>query len=386
MTTPTICIATGSRSEYGLLLPLIRRLRQEQAFRVRLLVFGMHCSTEFGLTYKFIKEDGIPIFWKAETLLAADTPTAAIKSMGLAQISLADALERASPHLLVLLGDRYEILAAACAATVAGIPIAHIHGGEVTEGAFDDAIRHAISKMAYLHFTSAEAYRRRVMQMGEDASRVFTVGALGLDAIRQIPGASRDSLEKRLGVRLRRRNLLVAFHPVTWDERPSHQQFQEVLRAIDPLPDTFLIFTRANADPAGRRINALTDSFVADRADRTAAFASLGQELFISTLREVDGIVGNSSSGIIEAPFLRVGTVNVGDRQKGRLCGPTIINCPARSDSIRRAIARLYAPGYAENLRTAESLYGDGRTSERIVRVLKRMRFPLRARKRFVDI
>ena len=364
-----ISVVTGTRAEYGLLRWLMQAVQQTPDLTLQLLVTGAHLSPEFGLTYREIEADGFHIDAKVEMLVSADTASGTAKSMGLGLIGFGDAFDRLKPDLIVLLGDRFEVLAAAAAALVAGIPVAHLHGGETTEGAFDEAIRHAVTKMSHLHFVAAEEYRQRVIQLGEQPERVFLVGGLGIDAIQRIALLDRAALEAALGVTLGATNLLVTFHPVTLEAQSSEQQMAELLAALHELTDTRLIFTMPNADTGSRLLGKMVDDFVATHS-QACSYASLGHLRYFSCLKQVDGVVGNSSSGLAEAPSLGVGTVNIGDRQRGRLKASSVIDCAPQRDAILAAIHRLYTPAFRQALQASVNPYGQGGASEKIVKVL----------------
>jgi len=357
--------------DYGPLRPLLRELTDDDGIDLQLLVTGMHLSPEFGLTIREIETDGFPIAERVEILLSSDTPVGTAKSMGLGLIGFAEAFQRLTPDIVVCQGDRYEIFCAAAAALITRIPVAHIGGGDITEGAFDDALRHAISKMSHLHFVALEEHRQRLLQMGEDPAHVFRVGELGLDTIAQMEPLSREALENQLGITFQPRNLLVTFHPATLDDEPAEQQFQILLKVLAELPDTGIVFTKVNADPAGRAINRLIDRFVAAHPATAAAFHSLGSLQYLSLMRQVDAVVGNSSSGIVEAPSLGIGTINIGSRQQGRLQAASIISCPPRPEPLRRAFATLYSPAFQARLKEVVNPYGDGRAAPRIARLLR---------------
>lgn len=366
-----LCIVTGTRAEYGLLRGILDGIRRAPGLQLQLVATGTHLSPEFGLTHREIEQDGFTIDERVEILLSSDTPVGVGKAMGLGLIGFADTFQRLQPDIVVLLGDRFEILSAAAAALVARIPIAHIHGGETTEGAFDEAIRHAVTKMAHLHFVAAAPYRDRVIQLGEAPERVFLVGGLGVDAIRRADLLDRASLEHSLDFALGDRNLLVTFHPSTLDAEPAADQLRALFAALDRLgPDTKLIFTLPNADVGGRELAAMVEAFVVDRA-HARAFASLGQIRYLSCLAQVDGVVGNSSSGLTEAPSFRIGTVNIGSRQDGRLKAASVIDCAARQEAITGALDRLYSEDFRAILETVENPYGNGGASEAIVNVLR---------------
>lgn len=368
--TRKICVVTGSRADFGLLSWLMKEIQAETRLQLQLVVTGMHLSPEFGLTFKDIEAEGFHIDEKVEILLSSDTPTGIAKSIGLGTIGMADALARLQPDMVVLLGDRFETFAAAQAALVARIPVAHLHGGETTEGAVDEAFRHAITKMAHLHFTATEEYRQRVIQLGEDPQRVFNFGAAAMDNLSRITLLDRTALEAALGFRLGAKNLLVTFHPVTLENASAAQQFEALLQVLAELQNCHLIFTKPNADTDGRIIIGMIDAFTAKHQERAAAFTSLGQLRYLSTMRLVDGVVGNSSSGLIEAPSFRVGTVNIGDRQKGRTKASSVIDCTPDKAAIRTALAQLFSDAFRQSLASAVNPYGSGPVAQKIAHVL----------------
>jgi GDP/UDP-N,N'-diacetylbacillosamine 2-epimerase (hydrolysing) len=365
-----ICVVTGTRAEYGCLRWVMEGIRGIPQLELQIIATGMHLSPEFGLTYRDIERDGFRIDRKVEMLLSSDTPAGVTKSMGLGLIGFGEALLELRPDVMLILGDRFEIFSAAAAATIACIPIAHAHGGETTEGAFDEAIRHSVTKMSHLHFVAAEEYRKRVIQLGEDPQRVFLVGGLGIDNIRKLPLLDRAGLEEALGFALGRRNLLITLHPATLDDANSGGQMTELLYALDSLQDTHLIFTMPNADTGGRVLIDMIQEFVA--AHSTArAYSSLGQLRYLSCIRHVDGVVGNSSSGLTEVPTFGKGTINIGDRQRGRLKAPSVIDCNPEQRSISAALQRLYSQEFQSLLKTVRNPYGEGGASEKVVQVLR---------------
>lgn len=371
-----ICVVTGTRAEFGLLRWLMEAINNHPELTLQVVATGMHLSPEFGSTYREIEEAGFKIDAKVEMLLSSDTNTAVTKSMGLGVIGFADAYERLAPDILVVLGDRFEIFAATSAAMIAGIPIAHLHGGETTEGAFDEAIRHSITKMSHLHFVAADEYRRRVIQLGEHPDRVFNVGGMGIDAIKRLKLLSREELERSLDFALGEKNLLITFHPVTLEGGASSvAQMRELLAALDELEDTTLIFTMPNADTGGRELGTLVQQFV-EKHPRAKVYTSLGQLRYFSCLAQVDGVVGNSSSGLLEAPAFNIGTINIGDRQKGRLKSQSVIDCTPNSASILTALKTLYSTDFQTGLATVKNPYGNGGACEGIVKVLAE--YPLR--------
>ena len=379
-----ICVVTGTRAEYGLLRGVIDGIVNSPVLELQLIVTGMHLSPEFGLTVQEIEADGHRINRKVEMLLSSDTPVGVSKSMGLAMIGFADALDDLHPDLLLVLGDRFEIFAATSSALIARIPIAHIHGGELTEGAFDDAIRHSITKMSYLHFVAAEEYRQRVVQMGEHPDRVFLVGGLGVDAIQHLKLLSRDELEDSIDFKLGTRNLLITFHPVTLEFSTGAQQLHELLSALDDLQDTHFIFTMPNADTDGRILINMIQDFCSKRP-HTKFFSSLGQLRYLSCIQYVDGVVGNSSSGLCEVPSFKKGTLNIGDRQKGRIRAPSVIDCAPTKKSILEGLQKLYSPHFSQTLADCVSPYAGRDTVASIVNVLENTT-PLLVKKSFYGL
>ena len=328
-------------------------------------------STEFGLTYREIEADGFRIDEKVEIFLGSDTSVGIAKSMGLALAGFAEVYERLKPDIIVGMGDRFELFSAVTAACVSRIPIAHLSGGEITEGAIDDAFRHAITKMSHLHFTSTEGYRRRVIQLGEDPQRVFNVGEIGLDNLKEVKFLPKKKLEDDLSIKFKKHNLLVTFHPVTLEKGASQNQFQQLLEVLDDLNDTQIIFTKANADMEGRRINRMIDEFVSQRTQKATAVASLGHQRYVSLVKLADAVVGNSSSGIVEAPSLSTPTINIGDRQKGRIKARSVVDCLPTRDSIKKAFKKVYSKEFRQQLKNVQNPLGDGQSAERVKRILK---------------
>jgi len=365
-----ICVVTGTRAEYGLLYWLIKEIGEDSELCLQIIVTGMHLSPEFGLTYKEIEKE-FKIDKKIEILLSSDTAIGISKSMGLAQISFSEAYEELKPDIVVVLGDRYEIFCAVSTSMIARIPVAHIHGGEATEGLIDEAIRHSITKMSHLHFTATEEYKNRVIQLGENPQRVFNVGGMGIDNINKLDLLTIKEFEKSIGFKLNKKNILVTFHPVTLEKSTAREQFQELLDVIDSLFDTNVIFTKANSDTGGRVINLMIDEYVALHADRAIAFTSLGQLRYLSALQYVDAVVGNSSSGLIEAPSFKIGTINIGDRQKGRIKADSVIDCESGKNEIEKAFIKLDSIEFKKTIMNVVNPYGEGGASMKIKKLLK---------------
>jgi GDP/UDP-N,N'-diacetylbacillosamine 2-epimerase (hydrolysing) len=379
-----ICVVTGTRAEYGLLFWLMKEIETNNSLELQVIVTGMHLSPEFGLTYKEIEKD-FKIDKKIEILLSSDTSVGISKSMGLAQISFAEAYEELKPDIMVVLGDRYEIFSAATAAMIARIPIAHLHGGEASEGVIDESIRHSITKMSHLHFTATEKYKDRVVQLGEQPNRVFNVGAVGMDNIKKIPLLSRKEFEKSINFKLNKKNLLITFHPVTLEKSTSQEQFKNLLQVLDKQIDTHLIFTKANADADGRVINQMIDFYVMNNAHKAITYISLGQLRYLSAMQYVDAVVGNSSSGLIEAPSYRIGTINIGDRQRGRIKADSIIDCNTSVEAIQHAFNKLFSLSFQKKLQQVENPYGKGGASKNIVKIIQSFALDEILKKRFYN-
>ena len=380
-----ICIITGTRADYGLLRWVMQGIKDDQYLTLQIIATGMHLSPEFGLTYREIENDGFQIDRKVEMLTSSDTSVGIAKSMGLGMIGFADALSELSPDLIVVLGDRFEIFSAVSAALVARIPVAHLHGGELTEGAFDDALRHSITKMSHLHFVAAEEYRERVIQLGEQPDRVFLVGGLGIDNIKSLKLLDRAALEASLDFKLGPKNLLITFHPVTLETATAAEQMAELLGALAELEDTQFIFTMPNADTDGRVLIRMVEEFVVQHSN-ACAFTSLGQLRYLSSIAHVDGVVGNSSSGLAEVPSFNKGTINIGDRQRGRIQAKNVINCDPTRKSILAALDKLYSPDFQKEMCEVKNPYGDGGASGKVVETIKNYTFDDIVKKSFYDL
>ena len=366
-----VCVITGTRAEYGLLSRLMWLIRTDHDLTLQIIATNMHMSPEFGLTYKEIEADSFTIDKKVPMPKLADTSNGIVKSMAVELSGIADAYEELRPDLIVLLGDRYEMLIAATAALVYKIPIAHIHGGEITEGAFDDAIRHAITKMSHLHFTSTEEYRRRVIQLGEQPDRVFNVGSLGVENIKKMTLMSKDEIEKSLGFELNKKTVIATYHPVTAIKGDNRTEMDEFLAALDEEKNIRVLFTMPNSDTGGAYISKKINEFVAKNKERAIAFTSLGVKRYLSAISYVAAVIGNSSSGIIEVPSLGIPTLNIGDRQKGRVICDSIISCHSNKDSIRNGLKKVLSEEMAEIAKEVRNPYEKENTAQSIFNVIK---------------
>lgn len=382
----TICIVTGTRAEYGLLYWLMKGVQDDPELCLKVVATGMHLSPEFGYTCQEIKKDGFHIDKEVEMLLSADTPTAISKAVGLGMISFADALNDLKPDVVMVLGDRFELLSAVTVALFLKIPVGHIHGGEITIGAFDDAIRHSITKMAWWHFVATDEYKKRVVQLGENPERVFQVGGLGVEGIARSQLLGKTVLEKKLDFQFGKKNLMITFHPVTLESGTSSKQFSEILSALEQIDDTTFIFTAPNADTDGRIIKKMIEDFVKERPGHTIYFTSMGHVNYLSALQYVDAVLGNSSSGLTEAPSFKIGTINIGDRQKGRVRADSVIDCKPDKLNIIQSIHKLYSTGFQKLLKTVINPYGEGTASDKILNVLKTVPLPNTPQKEFYDL
>ena len=383
-----IGIMTGTRAEYGLLKSLMQEINKDNDLELYLIVSGMHLSPEFGMTYKEIEEDGFEINAKVEMLLSSDSPAGISKSIGLGVIGFADEFQRADLDMLILLGDRYEALSAAICALVMRIPIAHLHGGELTEGAIDEGIRHSITKMSYLHFTSTEQYRNRVIQLGENPERVFYVGALGVENIKKIKLMTKEELERSIHFEIDENTVIVTYHPVTLENNTVEEQFLNLLEVLDRNPKIRMIFTKANADTNGRIVNELIDKYAAQNSERACAFVSLGQKRYLSALKYCRIVIGNSSSGIIEAPSFGKPIINIGDRQKGRICADSVINCGYTQQEIQQAMETALTKEFENKASNCRNPYEKENTAANIISVIKDylLNDKIKLKKGFYDI
>ncbi|WP_245869266.1 UDP-N-acetylglucosamine 2-epimerase [Pontibacter ramchanderi] len=364
----------------------MKELQQEFDIDLQICVTGMHLSPEFGLTYKQIEQDGFHIDKKVEILLSSDTSVGVSKSIGLGIISFSEAFNELKPDLVLLLGDRFEAFAAASAAMIGKIPVAHCHGGEATEGLIDEPIRHSITKMSHIHFTSTEQYRKRVIQLGEQPHNVHNVGALGIENINKLDLLSRTNFEESIGFRLGDRNVLVTFHPVTLENATAEHQFTELLKALDELQATKIIFTKPNADTDGRIIINLIDQYTKKNPEKSVAFVSLGQLRYLSALQFMDAVIGNSSSGLIEVPSFKTATIDIGDRQRGRIKADSVISCEPSYVSIKNAIEEAFSDSFREKLVHIKNPYGEKDSSKDIVKVIKNTNLSSLLKKKFYDL
>jgi UDP-N-acetylglucosamine 2-epimerase (non-hydrolysing)/GDP/UDP-N,N'-diacetylbacillosamine 2-epimerase (hydrolysing) len=366
-----ICVVTGTRAEYGLLSRLLRMMADDGDIRLQIIATGAHLSPEFGLTYKEIETDGFTIDHKVEMLLSSDTANATTKSVGLATIGFAEAYEALKPDMLVVLGDRFEMLAAVTAALFYNIPVAHLYGGEITEGAYDDAIRNAITQMSHLHFTSTEEYRQRVIQMGANTRNVYCVGAIGIDNIRHEKLMSKEELEKSLDFKFTDKTLMVTFHPATKEPGAAEEQCHNLLSVLEKYSDYSIIFTQSNADTDGRIISRLIQQFVDKNPERAKLYASLGKIRYLSALQYVTAVAGNSSSGLVEVPSFGIPTINIGNRQKGRLQAASVMNCEANYKDIKSAFDRALSPDFIMTSKKVTNPYEKKDAAENIYKILK---------------
>ena len=362
-----ICVVTGTRAEYGLLYWTMKRIQDEQNLELQVIATGMHLSPEFGNTYNIIENDGFNIDNKIESLLSSDTGVGISKSVGLGIISFSEAYAQLQPDIVLVLGDRFEIMGAVTAAMICRIPVAHCHGGEATEGLIDEAIRHSITKMSQIHFACTEEYRNRIIQLGELPSNVYNVGGLGIENINKLDLLDREAFEDSINYKLKENNYLVTFHPVTLDDASAETQFSALIDALDKLDDSLIIFTKPNADNEGRIIIKLIDEYVSKNKNKAVTFISLGQLRYLSAIPFMTAVVGNSSSGLLEVPSFRIPTVNIGDRQRGRIQGDSVINCDPTETSIKKALDIAKSKEFRDNIKDKVSPYGEINSSEIII-------------------
>ncbi len=381
-----IAVVSGTRAEYGLLKSLLYEVKSDADLILQLIVTAMHLSPEFGLTYQLIEQDGFQIDAKVEMLLSSDSAVGVAKSVGIAVVSFADAFERLKPDLIVILGDRFEILGAAQTAMIMKIPVAHIHGGELTQGAIDDSIRHAITKMSHLHFTAAESYKNRVIQMGEQPGVVFNTGAPGIERIKKMRFLAQNELEKRLDFYFTYPTFLITYHPATLQLSKIKEELNHLFSALDFFPSAKVIFTKSNADEAGRLVNQQIDLYVEKKPERMKAFTTMGDLNYLSTMYYCDAVIGNSSSGVIEAPVLHKPSVNIGNRQMGRLLADSVIHCGVSASEIKIAIKKALSVKFKAIVKKTISPYDAGNTAQTIKNVIKTINLKKIIQKEFYDL
>lgn len=381
-----LCIITTTRAEYGLLYWLMKGIQDDPDFQLQIVATGTHLSAEFGSTIEQIREDGFHIDRSFNMELKDDSATGITHSLSVALNGFSISFKTLNPDLIILLGDRFEILAASTAALIANIPVAHIHGGELSFGAIDEAIRHAVTKLSYWHFPATEIYRKRIIQLGEDPSRIFNVGGLGQDSIKKLSLLSKKELELNLDIKFKSRNLLLTYHPETLNPQQGLKNFKNLLSELEKHDDCLSIFTLPNADTGHRELIKLLQEYVDNHPDNTRLFASLGQLRYLSLMKHVDAVVGNSSSGIIEAPSLRTATINIGNRQKGRLSASSVIHTDPDPKSLVNAFKKLYSKKFQESLNKVKNPYGNGGATEKILKLLKTFNFAEVKAKEFHDL
>ena len=380
-----ICVVTSTRAEYGLLYWLLKEIEADSELKLQLIVTGMHLSPEFGLTYKEIEKE-FKIDKKIEILSGSHTSLDICAEMARVYEKFASALAELKPDILVLLGDRYEIFGVAGVASIMQIPIAHIHGGETTQGAFDEAFRHSITKMSHIHFAATNEYANRIIQLGEEPSRVFNVGGPGIENIKKLNLLSKEEFEKSIDFRLAKKNILITFHPATLENSSAREQFGEILKALYELEETNFIFTKANSDTDGDVINKMIDEYVSENSQKAVAFASLGQLRYLSAIKFVDIVLGNSSSGLLEVPSFKKATINIGDRQKGRARASSVIDVRPVKEEILAAIKRAYSKEFEQTLKDTINPYDGGNPSKKMVKILKEIKLDGILKKKFYDI
>ncbi|MFC2746756.1 MAG: UDP-N-acetylglucosamine 2-epimerase [Campylobacter concisus] len=380
-----ICVVTSTRAEYGLLYWLLKEIEADSELELQLIVTGMHLSPEFGLTYKEIEKE-FKIDKKIEILGSSHSKLDICTEVAKVYEKFASALAELRPDILVLLGDRYEIFGVAGVASIMQIPIAHIHGGETTQGAFDEAFRHSITKMSHIHFAATREYANRIIQLGEEPGRVFNVGGPGIENIKKLNLLNKDEFEKSISFKLTKKNILITFHPVTLENGSAKEQFSELLKAIDELKDTNFIFTKANSDIDGDVINKMIDEYISKNSQKAVTFASLGQLRYLSAIKFVDIVLGNSSSGLSEVPSFKKATINIGDRQKGRAKASSVIDVRPVKEEILAAIKKVYSKEFEQVLKDTTNPYDGGNPSKKMVKILKEIELDDILKKKFYDI
>ena len=380
-----VCFITSTRADYGLLKHLMLRVRKSKKLKLQIIATAMHLEDEFGLTIKSIENDGFKVNKKISNILLNNSSTGIIKSAAVGMLGYADAFNELKPDVIFVLGDRYEIFTASFSSLVSNIPICHYSGGEVTEGAYDDSLRHSITKMSNYHFVSAGEYRKRVIQLGENPKRVFLVGSLGNEAIRLTNRFNKKTVEKLLKVKFRNKSLLITYHPETNSITDPSKAIREIISALEKLKDTTLIFTLPNHDKRSEKIKNIINEFCRIH-DSAFLYKSLGQKLYFSMIKIVDGVIGNSSSGLTEVPLLNKGTINIGSRQKGRISSPSVINCISRKKAIELSLKKLYSKDFQCLLKKSRVKNKNSEPSELILKTLEKTDFKTNKYKKFYDI
>ena len=383
-----ICVVTGTRAEYGLLSRLIKMIDEADKTQLQLIATNMHLSPKYGNTYQEIEKDGFTIDYKIPIIdeNAEDNAATTLKSMAKALSGFADAYNQLKPDLVVLLGDRYEILAAAEAALIERIPIAHIHGGELTEGAYDDAIRHSITKMSQLHFPTTDEHKKRIIQLGEQPERVFNVGSLGVENTKKLTLKNKEEIEREIDFKIDQNTILVTYHPVTLGKRTAKDDIEDFVDALEERKDLRIIFTMPNSDTGGQFIVDAINSFVTRNSHRAKAYKSLGVLRYLSVIKQVVAVVGNSSSGLLEVPSFGIPTLNIGDRQKGRTAAESVYNCDSDKTSILEGLDKVLSKDFREMANCVHNPYEKANTAEEIFKVI--CTYPLNGlnQKKFYDI
>ena len=379
-----VCVFTGTRADYGLLKPLLTAINEDKNLKLQLVVSGTHLSPEFGLTYREIEEDGFQISEKIEMILSSDTSTGVAKSTGIGIIGFSDAINRLKPDISIVLGDRFEEFAFVYTSFINKVPVVHISGGEITEGALDDSLRHAMTKLSHIHLVATEEYKKRVIQMGEEPWRVHNVGEIGLIGMKK-DLMTKEEFEKSINFKLNKKNILVTYHPETLNVDKIKNDFKEILNALSELKEINMIFTKSNADEGGRIINQMIDEFVKSR-DNCIAFTSLGRKRYLSGLQFIDIVLGNSSSGLVEVPSFKKTTINIGNRQKGRVKAKSVIDVKPDKNEILKAIDLTYSTSFQNMLKNVQNPYEKEDTLPYILNLLKTVDLEKLIIKKFYDI
>lgn len=380
-----ICVVSTSRADYGLLFWLLKEIEKSRFLELSLVLSGSHLEERLGLTYKEIERD-FKHFYKVPLGLENDDETALCLAFSAGVAGFSKVLEQIKPNIMVLLGDRYEMLSAGIAGMLRAVPIAHIHGGESTQGAIDEGIRHALTKMSHIHFCATSLYKRRIIQLGENPARVYNVGGLGVENIKRLELLSKKDFENSLGFKLGKKNILVTFHPQTIEKKSASKEFSQILNALDSLKDTHFIFTGANADNGGKIINEMAQSYCLKNQEKAIFVMSLGQLRYLSAIKHADIVLGNSSSGISEAPSLKKATINIGNRQKGRIKAPSIIDTKCDKSAILKAIKKAYSKDFQAKLKSVKNPYDSGFASKKIIKVLENIKLNGILKKKFYDL